>query len=90
MILNSDESDYEADDPATWYTTSDLAHDFRKAGRYDRAASLYYTMAFELYDMDVYSWLHSALPHRVMQRYGHEHARHQEQLVRHIAKLLQT
>lgn len=50
-VLNKHEDDYVANDPGTWYTVSNLAHDLNWEHDYKRSAQVYY------HDLDTYSWL---------------------------------
>ena len=57
QILNKNEEDYDPEDPGTWYTVNQLAHDYRCANKYKKSAKLYYYLAIDYGDPNVYSWL---------------------------------
>lgn len=57
LILNKEEEDYDPEDPGTWYTVNDLAHDYRCANEYKKSAKLYYYLAMDYGDPNIISWL---------------------------------
>lgn len=58
-VLNANDADYDANDPGTWYTASQLAFDYARDGKYGEAADVYYELAVNCGNSDVYSWLRS-------------------------------
>lgn len=58
-LLNKGDDDYDPEDPGTWYTMRQWAHDLRCEGSYRKSAKIYYDLAIVCGNPDVYSWLMS-------------------------------